>query len=372
MNKMKSFYSALALTALAVNLLGCEMKKNLDEMHDNTKEMGETTKSMEKTTTQMAGRTDEMYVGLREGETTAAQDEAFDSLIHEPGTNSKVANAAKYFGAMEFQYWYPWPTETEADRELLYLKNVESFFAKIDDLIKDDMPVWELWPSEQWTALSALAVAMSKVSFRQISLAKKYKFEAVSFYDLMKDGLNAKADYLAGKQIPEYQVRVLRNETKVRYLLQLRHNFFKAIVLSSLTKLEEAWNDKVWLATFGWSVEMEKMQDAEIRQLNEWLWKSAETQIYMKSIKEPIVHNEMINHIFSRGELKLNSQNITPSMTLIQDDSLVALEDLHSVKKTDALASFVGMLPRVLGVQGPWLNQPQEQGPIVPVYFKRW
>jgi hypothetical protein len=357
---MPGTYLTKSLTLVfcfAILLSGCDTKQKLDKMSDTTEKMGQSTENLEKTSDQISTRTDDLYVGMREAEAIKIQTESMKHVVGDAGVVSKIHYAIEYFGAAEFQHWYPSASEGTAKREELYLKAVELFFSEIDDLVADDFPVsggswpFSYMPSNEWIALSALSTGMSKIHPKQLALAEKYHFKAVSFYEILQSGLRAKRDYLAGKTIPEYQRKVLENERTLIYLLQLRHNFFKALVLGRLTNFEENFFDKAWMVAFGWSAELDRMPEAETRMMNEWMWKALETQNFLREIGEEVVHNDPFNYLFSRGELHLKKPVLRNALALF--NRVGELTSLENVQAQPGVGMFLDLLPKTLENPGP-------------------
>jgi hypothetical protein len=357
------FVIGLCAAALALNLVACDTKKKLDKMSSTTEAMGKTTedmskstdemnkstKGLEKTSSNIDGKTQLLLTGMREAESVQIQTEQLKTVLTNSDPGLKMNAALVYFAAMEFQHWYP-QFESETKRELLFMKAVDLFFSKIDPLVDDDMPISDDSPSGKWLALAAMSVGMSRIHPEQIADAEENGYVAMSFYDVLKSGLSAKADYLAGKKIPEYKQRILENERTIMYILQLRHNFFKGLILGRISKFEEGRWERIKMVLFGWDADLDEIPDAELKLLNEWLWKSMETQHYLKDIEEPVVQSESFAKVWRAGHIYFTDSKNGPPLRLETAGQLVSLEE---VRAEPAAQMFSILVPAVLGESGP-------------------
>lgn len=345
MNRVKAAF----LFVLVLGLTACDMKDKLDRMSETTEQMGDSTENLETQSEHLSDRTEELYVNMREVESVNMQNEAFTHVLEDEGVISKAHYALIYFGAMEFQHWRPGHTDDEPKRDRLFLKSVEMFFSKIDDLVEDSFPISTLLPSNEWISLSVLAVGMSKIHPEQYARAEHYGFQALSFYDVLKQGLRLKAAYESGESVPEYAVKILENERTVRYLLQLRHNFFKALVLGRLTTFEEGLWDRFWMLIWGWDVDLSRYPAAEVSLLNEWLWKSMETQTFISEIGDVVVHNDNFQTLFENGTIYI-PESSNPDLEPMAQEQLRELK-LEQVHFLPAYEMFRQLLPEVTSSQ---------------------
>lgn len=344
-------FRCFLVAALGMQLLACDMKKKLDKMAETTNQMGSSTTNIEDSSEKLEERTESLYTGMREAESIQIMRDSFNLVIRESGVTAKANASLTYFGAMEFQHWYPTSKENTDTRDRLYLKAVELFFSRIDDLVEDSYPIQnDSLFNNDWIALSVIAVGMSKVHPEQIHRSNEMGFEPVSFYDVLKKGLAAKSQALMGEPIAEYQTKILQNERTVRYLLQLRHNFFKALLVARLSDFEEGLWEKLMIRIFGWSVDMDTIPEAEVSLLNEWLWKSLETQIYIQTLGDEVLVNDTFDGVLAGATLSMTGIP-SPSRGLYDNGALIPLERVHT--ETSVRGLFVELLQQVMGPSTP-------------------
>jgi hypothetical protein len=356
-----------AALTIGFGFVACDSKKKLDGMASTTEEMNQTTKDMAKDTEEVNDQTKEVLnksssidektqlvlTGEREAKMEDIQTKQMDLMIHSSDPEVKVNSAIIYFGVMEFQKWYP-SFEDQAKREMLYMKAVDLFFSKIAPFLEDEMLITNDKPSSRWMNLASLAVAMSRIHPEQVAEAKAKNYVAMSFYDILKAGLEAKSAYLAGEKISDYKLHVLENERTVLYLLQLRHNFFKALILARITNFEDQAPLGKWMMlTFGWDADLGTFPDAELKLMNEWMWKSFETQHYLQTIHVPVVQSESFAKVFRAGHIAYTAPIAAPPLRLETTGNIVTLEE---VRAEPSQQMFTLLLSTILGESGPALR----------------
>jgi hypothetical protein len=282
----------VALILLVGLSIGCSLKEDLDETQATTKRMEATTRGMADTTTTM-------YSGARSAFGLTMAKEALDKLFETSDTQAMLDYAITFFGALPFQEWQGRGRDSQEVREELYNGAVKLFFSSIQRLVDDSYPVNPKIPSKNWLRLSALSVAMSYISDDQKVLARDYKFEARSVYDLIVEGLQRKNEFTNSDNAPEWITSILRSEDIALYMLQLRHNYFPLVIASRLSAIE----DKTWglplnyltQTTFwNWKVDLDRLNYAQVEQILEWLEKIDHTRVVLVNLGEKVQFNSSV------------------------------------------------------------------------------
>ena len=280
----------------------------MDDMKDTTKKMENTTSKMGRSTEHLKDRTEDLFKGAREIIAITNQNLTFEDVIAKGGVSDKLLTASIFFASMEFQHWQGDYEDVPAVRDELMAKAVKYFFWKIDDFINDDYDINTPFIPQsipflgesynRWLNLSVFAVAMSKVHESQVDIAFQRAVPVYSMYDIIKEGLAAKDKYETGEELPEYIAEVLRYESKAKYLLQLRHNFYPIILASKLSNIE----DSTWQALkhkyLTWEVDPGAFNKAQYEMFDEILAKGFETRQFLESANVELKVNETVSEIY--------------------------------------------------------------------------
>lgn len=322
---------ALSFLVLVLGLTtACDTKKKLDKMSETTNQMGESTKNIEETSSEISESTIRFKNDGREALSAQYQLDAFNDLNAAQGPSAKLNPALTYFAAMEFQSWIPTKYEDINAREVLFTKAAELFFSKIGYMVQDNHPIQKpFFGGNEWENLAMLSVGLSKINPKQEENARTFGFKPVSFYDVLKEGLSYREDYINYKPVPDFAKVILQKESTVRYLLQLRHNMFRALVLAELTNVEEGLWEQFVASRFGWSADLDQLEPGDIGLLNEFLWKGMETREYMNSINEFPEFNMDFVMIFTKGTIYTKKPERSATRALKENGRLITFEEVE-------------------------------------------
>lgn len=314
---MKRFRSLIGVSVMCMAVGACGVKKDMDKMMDTTEEMGKTTEEMNNTTKEMAGTTREMgdrmedaFHGLREGIGEEKMELHFAKMLEASSTGEKVDHALVFFAAMDFQHWQGDHEDNDVRRDQLIYKNVEYFMSKVNNLVDDDLsvgtPLLSMSARNNWKSLGALAVAMSKIHPDQNVRAERLEFNAISFYDILATALTQKDKYENGVEVPGWVEKVLEKEEVAVYLMQLRHNFMKGVILGEMSDYEEGWFDgmlnKIGYAWMGSTINLKDFNKAKVKKWVELLWKARKTQELLEMMGHELEFNSVLNDSFAGVE----------------------------------------------------------------------
>ncbi len=258
-----------------------------------------------------------LFISAREVFSIQQLREAFTMIVDEEGVSKKLQQSLVYFGAFEYQHWQGDYEDRPEVREELMAKGLELFFADIDDIIDDDFDIQTpiVFAKNNWIVLSVLATTMSQMHPRQQHLADVIGFEAMSPYDLLKNGLLMKDKYLAGEEVPRYVSIVLENERIVHYLMQLRHNFFPFIIVSKLSDFEDGLFKKISKILFSWDADLSYLNMAQYQKWSDYIDYVLETRSFLSEIGIEVQKNSFISKVFSN--MHLQTSNLEPFMGLL-------------------------------------------------------
>jgi len=295
------------LVSAVVLLAGCSFKKNMEDTKNNAEEMKGISKSL---------KTSQEYLTImaRSGSAGAFSVEQFRKIKEANTVSEKLAEATVYFAGMEYQYWVGWGQDTQALRESMWAKNLEMFFVQTDQLVKNSYPFAGTWwslgykPDPKMETLGVIAISMSKLAEEQHRMTQRTGIKSVSAYDMIKEGLKYKADYDAGKPIPEWAKVVVKKQKTAIYLLQLRHNFFPLLVLAQMSALKD--NPKLFVLksmVFDFEIDLNNYDRAELDSFSEMLAKGQDAHDYItRELCIPAKYIKLTRHLYRSAEFVNN------------------------------------------------------------------
>ena len=232
---MKKHVVLLAILSFSVACSKIEKaEKNMTTMKTQTELMSETTESMKEVTT-------DMYEQIRSKDTRALRLTEYQVITSDDADmGERLASAAVYFQAMEFQVWTGKGNDNQEAREKLFLSAAKEFVKYINDIYKgintkkmSPLKERKNHPSEK--AFYAIAAAMHYNHAYQEQLAQENpSVKLTSFYDLIKVAL---AKFNNGEALlPHEEVLTTQNNRKIIIeLIKARVDMLSALALKNLT-----------------------------------------------------------------------------------------------------------------------------------------
>lgn len=329
-------YKFIVVIAISLILVGCNMAGDVKDTKDTSKniegyskELDDNSKKLKDDSHYIADGTGKIFGGGRKDLTFERPDERYKELIAATGDIEKLRYATAMVRSFEFQLWTGTGDDTVKKKNEFYAKAIRDFFAMTGSLIGFDHNVDTTMattllgdlipgcPSGRWKSLASIAVAMSEIDPDQQAASDANHIPAESIYTLILKGLAYKADANANKEIPEYATQVLAWEDEAYYFLQLRHNYFPAMVLSRFNDFSKSCGSQA--ETFGKAFaggllgglfggtpqllsvnvnlpsNVAKIQEQGIT----WLEAAQETQRQLEQLGRPLEFNRGIKTIFS-------------------------------------------------------------------------
>ncbi len=342
----------LLILATAIFITGCSIKKDMEETKQTTEEMKGISQSI---------KTSQEYLTIlaRAGSSGAFTVEQFERVKHAEKLSDKLELTTAYFAGMEYQYWLGWGQDTQELRESMWAKGIEMFFSHIDGLVDDHFPMSGSWwtlgykLSDDQETLGIVSVGMSKVSTEQERMTKKFGIKSYSAYDLIKEGLKYKVDYESGHSVPEWAVKVLRNEKTAIYLLQLRHNFYPLIVLSRMTNVEDS--PKWFLAKSlvqDIQIDLTQFSKAELDYYQELLNKGLDARMYLeRTLCIQPQYSKLTQHFYSSAVFAMGEYNGKRADSFLR--ILASATQIHlQIRNTNQKEFYEKFSPRITHVDG--------------------
>ncbi len=342
--KRQSRYLVI-MGSMVLGLVACDMKKQLTEMHDstarledNTKKMGETTAEMNETTKKMAeitgamkeitagmsivtsemnGRTKkmsdvtgELYDAAKLGDSSIQRREALRELWRAHSSGRKIIEATKYFISFEYQlYSGMGQDESEEKKSHLIHQATLEFFKDVNEFLTSEVDAKPLDQAYEGTeenkeaCLNAIAVALHQTNRKQDEYIIKNKLkeeDKLSMYKIIVSALTKKAAINKGEiqlnGIPEYEREVLIHESAAIKLLQARHNFMAAVVLSEISEIKKGKIVAGLMLLTKWNVESEKINLAQ----SEQYLKMINSALGVQNLLKQLGHTPKVNSMMSR------------------------------------------------------------------------
>lgn len=319
------------LGCFCLTLISCSMASDVHDTdqtsHDIksiSQDLDNNSKDLKNDSHYIADGTGKIYNGGLKDLSYERPEERLNELKNDTGNTDKIRDATALCQSFAFQQWTGTGDDTIAKKQQLYAKAMESFFAMFDSLINHNYQVDTSIgpipgpPDSRWLTLAAVGVAMSVIDPDQQAASDANHIDADSIYSLIVKGLGMKAAVNAGKTIPDYAKQVLDWEDEAVFLLQLRHNFFPAMVLSRFSDFASGFDKEAAGVLLGINVTLppnaSKIQDQGIF----WLQESQETQRTLVKLGYPLQFNKPILTAFSKTTFAVPStMQATPQLTAV-------------------------------------------------------
>lgn len=373
-------------TMIVVALLGiftsaCEMKKNLDDMHTSTVEMGDTTKDMSKTTQDMSqttkdmsvttkdmsqttkemnettkrmeqktseldkksgaldAKTAELYDALRQGNAAILRKDFLDQMTASNEMPKKLALGVKYFWAFEFQLWSMQGLDDSARREELASSAAREFIREIHEYAPKNDFISPRTKDNYEKNFLALATTLHEVNDKQKNRIDKAGLTRMSMLSLIERALIEKRALASGQisvdQLSPSSYDLLNFEDKLAQILQARHNFLLAMLVSKASNVDKAWTKKVTLGVLGmsWTLDLSKFNDVEIAEMKRFAKAALETRLILNRAGYAIEADKTLTKILRNSIIKRGT-----SKTLVRhttEDQLLAY--INNIKSTPVI-----------------------------------
>jgi uncharacterized protein YoxC len=340
--------SALLLTTLLLS--GCDVRNELKDMHKstgnmekNTEKMVDITDRMEKMTSSMGGDVkvmknetsevntsvkefngkldklqgvidsmetrvgtgiEEVYDGLRQGDSSNLRRVAFKGMIDARAHEKKLLEAAQYLAGYEFYFWRAFGMDRDIKRrDDLLFGATQQFFKDIYEIYNYKASVFPLADPDlgdsfnREASFNAIAAALHKDNPKQkenikIMADKGVKVEQLTFLKLIKQGLAMKPDIQNGKikldDVPLHFREVLINEEVAIKLLQARWNFLSVAALDKSFHFKKAGAFKyvrsAWNLATTWKLDFSQLNSTQIADQNFYLKEAKSAREFLNSI----------------------------------------------------------------------------------------
>ncbi|MCB9091298.1 MAG: hypothetical protein H6621_10340 [Halobacteriovoraceae bacterium] len=248
----------------------------------------------------------------RKGESSMSRDEYFSRLKSDEETTTfahKVAMAAKYYKAFEFQVWTGQRYDTIEYREKLFKDAINEYFRKIQDLTEGknladyNASPLGLGDKNNANAIMALAVAMhEKNGLQDYVLANTQKdVEILSFYKLMEKASLRVADVekeeIYFKDLKEYEEDASYYRDEFVELVNLRYNMLLIMGLTKISGMGESLAGMVTFLKMGiskWETRFTTLDLGQRNKVNLWLENSLKAKDLLERLGvEPRMYSDV-------------------------------------------------------------------------------
>lgn len=329
--------SKILLLIAAVGLVHCSMPDDVEETKNTSKALGRELAKVSELTEEF------VYKGGKQLTNKDVRD-IYNYLINAETHADRVLYATWFYSTFEFQQWHGLYNSDDKLKDELNEKGLRIVFAVVDAFTNRNFGVGGRMPvTAHWTAAGALGIAMSEIDADQIKAAKRRSIGAVSVYDLILSGLKYKGAQARGEKIPSYARMVLANEEEAVFLLQMRHNFFPAMMLSEFSDLDKTIFSMSNFGNIPSDLVNEvknvfhgpkiRVHEATLEKIAEkgigWLKSATETQDRLQELGYPLKFNKFVGRLFVLSKIDYESAT---DKTLFQTAPMVQL-----VKAVDRL-----------------------------------
>lgn len=342
----------IPLAALCLTLVHCSMPSDVKETKDTSKNIEAYSKNLDTNSDKLASDshyiangTGKIFGGGRKDLSFERPDERYKELVAAKGDTEKIRYATALCQSFEFQQWTGSTDDTVKKKYQLYAKGLRDFFAMFDSLINHNYTVDTDFvggipkpPDDRWKTLASVAVAMAEIDPDQQAASDANHIEAESIYSLIVKGLGMKAAANAGKNIPDYAKQVLDWEDEAVFFLQLRHNYFPAMVMARFSDFATGLDKEAGAFLLGLKVNLPanatKIQDQGIT----WLMAAQETQRTISKLGYPLQFNRAILTTFSNTKFAIpDSVESSPELQSKIDQLNQHASDLQDTYKNGTL-----------------------------------
>lgn len=370
--------SRLVLALFSLVLANCSMpgdvkdtKNTSKSIEEQSRRLGDTSEKLDQNTDKVAkdspqinAQTGDIFYGARKDLGFERVDERFKEIVDDKASDAdKVLYATAMCGTYEFQQWVGHYNDSPQIKAELYHRALRDLFARLDGLIGHDYNVdtsvaklgsVELSKSldNRWKSLASIAVALGEIDDDQATASMGNHIPPESLYSLIVKGLQYKEKYNRGENIPKYAHDVLDYEDEAVFLMQLRHNYFAAMVLSRFSDFSSSHSTKIYLESllsgFGPSnsvlsglrpvvpANRAKIEDQGIL----FLELAQQTQRDLVQLNVPLQFNSAIKTIFMQTRLLIPTAEQTPALAEAVRKLEQKISELRDTYKTGEPAAL--------------------------------
>lgn len=247
---IRSLTLASLTLALGGSFTGCELS-------DNAKKSAENSKQAADNSTNLLDLNNNAYGDGRQGGARDRREKAIDTMLKAVSLEGKLAAAASYMSALEYQLFKDngFREDDDSKRVRLITEGVSEFMKIQKDFLKpnlepkisqdsvgnqtSELPLLsEALKDESIRNAFALAGAMQKISERQLEASKRYGFNAISMIDFFAEAMAASERSVADPRVlskqPAYVYEILRESGDAVALLEMRVNLFAGTALRAI------------------------------------------------------------------------------------------------------------------------------------------
>ncbi|MGK5082612.1 hypothetical protein WDW37_04840 [Bdellovibrionota bacterium FG-1] len=229
----------------------------------------------------------DLYADNRQGASLTIRRNALIDMENAQTMKAKMAFAAAYFMAFEYQLYKADGFDTDDELARLKKDAVNEFFRVLDGYNQGEYDISPASTNNNMMNLMALATAIHMVNTNLEIQGEKKNLPKMSMLQMLEDTLAKRKQFDAGELVPaDWEHQILVNATKGYldsvYLLQLRANFLGAMVLDKLTNISHANFFRKGLSLlFHYNVDLTIPNIQEFSEFTIWLNESIRTRDFL-------------------------------------------------------------------------------------------
>jgi len=305
-------------------LAGCGEVDKVNGSLDQIGSMNDKMSTMSTDTGKVSSDSCELYDALRQDQALESRKTSLANIKSATDAADKMMLSGAYFMGFEFQLWSDSCLDTsKTNHDLLmasaameFTQTLPQFFTDQTDLSPDPSAMSDGVVDSQanlQASFNALAATVHLINPKQDKhLAVDPNFKEKSMLDILEQGIAAKAAIDSGKatvdSFPPQVKQVLLLEPYVIALLQARYNMAVAVVLNSISNVNNGFFTKLSMYLSSWDANLSKLNLAQIQEYENYVQGAVDTRNFLRA-------NGYTPEMNSQFQRVLKNMNYKPDLT---------------------------------------------------------
>lgn len=336
------------------------VEKMKTEIQSVREQLNSTNRSLDKLQSQLGGvgsdmgglrvGIEEVYDGLRQGDSSSSRRASFDSLIKAQSHEKKLSEASLYVSGFEYYFWRDFGLDSlESRRDILVFRSVQQFFKDVFEIYNFKPSVFAFAdPSindyyNKEATFNVLASVIHLDNPKQIENIKLMKEKGIdiprlTINSLIESAIRAKFDMESGKKslddLKSYEKEILSNYDVAVKLLQARWNFITVACLDKSFVVKNGgtytkYFRAAWKLMQTWELDFTKLNSAQIEEVRVNLIQAVQTRKFLDSVGIP-TKTDFFLHLFILRMKPVLGSSMLPADETKAQEILKYLEYLNS------------------------------------------
>lgn len=306
-------FKFISILCAALFVCGCGLKRTADNMEKSTDELKENSRYLKRDSELLGRRTVDLEQELTFKESSFMMITNLRYLFGEdelPKTAEALPTrdpdlpfyAGVVIKSMWFQFWKGDYEENLAALDERYELAAEILFVRATSYTPHFPQIDQTFPDRSWKAIGALGAKLDFMRPEYENAAHAAGLADPSFYALIVSALKVRSEIAPQVAFPKAVKKINEFAQVAEYMLQLRHNYLPAMVMSQITDFKDLGNlGKAWMKyVSGRKVDLRQFTPAQLREWTLWLNLAAKTREDLQAIGiKPIYTSVLLD--FERG-----------------------------------------------------------------------